>query len=267
MTDIDTSVPHSARLWNYWLGGSDNFPVDREVGDAILAMVPEMVTSARADREFLGRVVRHLAGVEGVRQFLDIGTGLPTADNTHEVAQRVAPSSRIVYVDNDPLVLAHARELLTSHPDGATDYVHADLRDTDGVLDAARGTLDFDRPVAVMLLGVLNFIPDDDEAIDLVKRLVAALPPGSFLAISHPTTEINGAVMTEALRLWNDGPAAKMVLRPQARVARFFPGLDLLEPGVVTCSRWRPDPQATVTVEVAHYGGVGARRPHTDRLG
>src|SRR5689334_25363750 len=140
-TGVDTTVPHSARLWNYWLGGTDNFAVDREVGDAILAMVPEMVTSARADREFLGRVVRHLAGVEGIRQFLDIGSGLPTADNTHQVAQRVAPSSRVVYVDNDPLVLAHARSLLTSHPDGATAFIDADLHDIGTVFDAARRTL------------------------------------------------------------------------------------------------------------------------------
>ncbi|GAA1028584.1 SAM-dependent methyltransferase [Virgisporangium ochraceum] len=260
-SSFDTNIPHSARLWNYWLGGKDHFAADRQVADAILAMVPEMVTSARADREYLGRVVRHLVGTEGIRQFLDIGTGLPTAENTHEVAQRIAPSTRIVYVDNDPLVLAHARALLTSHPEGATDYLDADLRDTDKVLEAAARTLDFDRPIAVMLLGVLNFVPDNDDAIALVKRLVDAVPSGSFVAISHPTTEINGEVMTEALRLWNEGPAAKMVLRTQAEVATFFPGLEMLEPGVVTCSRWHPDPEHDkVTVEVPHYGGVG-RKP------
>jgi len=257
---FDTNIPHSARLWNYWLGGKDNFAVDREVADQILAMVPEMVTSARADREFLGRAVRHLAGVEGVRQFLDIGTGLPTANNTHQVAQRVAPTSRIVYVDNDPLVLAHARALLTSHPDGVTDYIDADLRTPDKILDAAARTLDFNQPVAIMLLGVLNFIPDNDDAIALVEQLIAAVPSGSCLAISHPTTEINGDVMTEALRLWNEGPAAKMVLRSRDEVARFFPGLELLDPGVVTCSHWRPDPTTDrVSVEVAHFGGVGRK--------
>src|SRR5262245_47110209 len=157
LSRLDTSVPHSARLWNYWLGGKDNFAVDRQVADQILAMVPEMVTSARADREFLGRVVRHLTGVEGVRQFLDVGTGLPTADNTHQVAQRVAPTSRIVYVDNDPLVLVHARALLTSSPQGVTAYVDADLREPDKILDAARETLDFNQPIAIIMLGILNF--------------------------------------------------------------------------------------------------------------
>jgi hypothetical protein len=259
-TKIDPSVPHSARLWNYWLGGKDNFAADREVADQILAMVPEMVTSARADREFLGRVVRHMAGVEGIRQFLDVGTGIPTADNTHEVAQRVAPTSRIVYVDNDPMVLAHARALLSSHPEGATDYIDADVREPDKILEPAARTLDFAKPIAIMMLGILNFIPDNDEAAAIVNHLLAAVPSGSFLAISHPTTEINGDVMTEALRLWNEGPAAKMVLRTRDEVARFFDGLELLDPGVVTCSRWRPDPQTdTVSVEVAHYGGVGSK--------
>ena len=260
LSSLDTNVPHSARLWNYWLGGKDNFAADREVADQILAMVPEMVTSARADREFLGRVVRHLIGAEGIRQFLDIGTGLPTAENTHEVAQRAAPESRVVYVDNDPMVLAHARALLASHPDGATDYVDADLREPDEILDAAARTLRFDQPIAVMMLGVLNFIPDDDQAAALVDRLVSAIPAGSFLAISHPTTEINGAVMTEALRLWNEGPAAKMVLRSRAEIVPFFHGVQLLDPGVVTCSQWRPDPGTNqVSEPVAHYGGVGRK--------
>jgi O-methyltransferase involved in polyketide biosynthesis len=258
---FDTGIPHSARLWNYWLGGKDNFAADRAVADQILRMVPEMVTSARADREFLGRVVRHLSGVEGVRQFLDIGTGLPTAENTHEVAQRIAPSSRVVYVDNDPLVLSHARALLNSHPDGVTDYIDADLRNPEHIFEEAARTLDFTQPIAITLLGVLNFIPDNDEATALVGQLVAAVPAGSFLAISHPTTEINGDVMTEALRLWNEGPAAKMVLRRADEVARFFSDVELLDPGVVTCSRWRPDPDTdTVTVAVPHFGGVG-RKP------
>jgi O-methyltransferase involved in polyketide biosynthesis len=257
---IDTTVPHSARLWNYWLGGKDNFAVDREVADQILAMVPEMVTSARADREFLGRVVRHLAGVEGIRQFLDIGTGIPTANNTHEVAQRVAPQSRITYVDNDPMVLAHARALLTSHPEGATAYIDADVREPDKILAAAAETLDFDQPIAVMMLGILNFIPDNAEAAAIVNQVLATTAPGSFLAISHPTTEINGDVMTRALQLWNEGPAAKMVLRSRDELVGFFDGLDVLDPGVVTCSRWRPDPSTdTVSVEVAHYGGVARK--------
>jgi hypothetical protein len=241
------------------LGGKDNFAADRAVADQILEMVPEMVASARADREFLGRVVRYLAGVERVRQFLDIGTGIPTANNTHEVAQQVAPASRIVYVDNDPMVLVHARALLTSHPEGRTAYLDADLRHPEEIIDGARETLDFDQPIAVMMLGILNFIPDDDEAADRVRRLVQALPPGSFVTISHPTTEVNGPVMVEALRLWNEGPAAKMVLRSAEQVRRLFGDLQLLEPGVVTCSQWRPESQTVVPDEVPHYGGVGRK--------
>ncbi|GIF77653.1 SAM-dependent methyltransferase [Asanoa siamensis] len=256
---LDTGVPHSARLWNYWLGGKDNFAVDRAVADQILEMVPEMVGSARADRAYLGRVVRHLAGNEKIRQFLDVGTGIPTANNTHEVAQRVAPSSRIVYVDNDPMVLVHARALLTSHPEGKTDYLQADLREPEEIVEGARRTLDFDQPIAVTMLGILNFVPDDDEAADLVRRLVDAIPSGSYVAISHPTTEVNGAVMTEALRLWNEGPAAKMVLRSADQVARLFGDLEMVEPGVVTCSQWHPDPD-TSTEQVPHYGGVGRKR-------
>jgi O-methyltransferase involved in polyketide biosynthesis len=259
VAQLDTGIPHSARLWNYWLGGKDNFAVDRAVADQILEMVPEMVASARADRAYLGRVVRYLAGTQHIRQFLDVGTGIPTADNTHQVAQRVAPDSRIVYVDNDPMVLVHARALLTSHPDGRTDYIDADLRKPEKIVEGAQQTLDFDQPVAVMMLGILNFVPDDDEAADLVARLVAALPSGSFLAISHPTTEVNGPVMVEALRLWNEGPAAKMVLRSAEQVARLFGDLEMVEPGVVTCSQWRPDQPGALPAQVPHYGGVGRK--------
>jgi O-methyltransferase involved in polyketide biosynthesis len=257
---LDTGVPHSARLWNYWLGGKDNFAVDRAVADQILAMVPEMVASARADRAFLGRVVRYLATEAGIRQFLDVGTGIPTADNTHEVAQRVAPESRVVYVDNDPMVLVHARALLTSHPQGRTDYIHADLREPEKIIEEAGRTLDLKQPVALTMLGILNFIPDDDDAADLVGRLVAAAPAGSYLAISHPTTEINGDTMVEALRLWNEGPAAKMVLRSADQVRRLFGDLEMVEPGVVSCSRWRPDPGGADAEPVPHFGGV-ARKP------
>jgi O-methyltransferase involved in polyketide biosynthesis len=256
---LETGVPHSARLWNYWLGGKDNFAVDRAVADQILAMVPEMVASARADRAFLGRVVRYLAGEAGIRQFLDVGTGIPTANNTHEVAQQIAPSSRIVYVDNDPLVLVHARALLTSHPEGRTDYLDADLRESAAIIEGARRTLDFDRPIALTLLGILNFVPDDAEAADLVARLVDALPPGSYLAISHPTTEINGETMVEALRLWNEGPAAKMVLRSAEQVKNLFGDLEMVEPGVISCSRWRPEKGQEHAEPVPHFGGVGRK--------
>ncbi|MCA2216062.1 SAM-dependent methyltransferase [Jidongwangia harbinensis] len=256
---LDTGVPHSARLWNYWLGGKDNFAVDRAVADQILAMVPEMVASARADRAFLGRVVRYLAGEVGIRQFLDVGTGIPTANNTHEVAQQIAPSSRVVYVDNDPLVLVHARALLSSHPEGRTDYLDADLREPAAVIEGARRTLNFDQPVALTLLGVLNFVPDDDDAADLVVQLVGSLPPGSYLAISHPTTEINGETMVEALRLWNEGPAARMVLRSAEQVKSLFGALEMVEPGVVSCSQWRPEEGAEHAEPVPHFGGVGRK--------
>ncbi|HYY81416.1 MAG TPA: SAM-dependent methyltransferase, partial [Actinomycetes bacterium] len=181
---IDTSVAHSARIWNYWLGGKDHYPVDRTVGDRIAEMFPDIVTLARADRAFLGRAVRYLVSEAGIRQFLDIGTGLPTADNTHEVAQRLAPECRIVYVDNDPLVLAHARALLVGTPQGATDYIDADVREPDTILRAAARTLDFSQPVAVMLLGILHHLSDDDQADAIVDRLVDGIPAGGFLTIA-----------------------------------------------------------------------------------
>jgi O-methyltransferase involved in polyketide biosynthesis len=256
--EMDTSVAHSARVWNYFLGGKDNFPVDREAGDEVLALMPEIVDSARADRAFLGRVVRHVAGEAGVRQFLDIGTGLPTADNTHEVAQAVAPESRIVYVDNDPLVLVHARALLTSGPAGVTDYIEADVRDPDTILEAAARTLDFSQPVALMLLGILNFVVDDDEAHAIVDRLLDAVPSGSYMAVVHPTQEIHGEAMAETLRLWNERGGAPIVARSRQELARFFDRLELLEPGVVACWQWRPDP-GDPQVEVAHFCAVGRK--------
>jgi hypothetical protein len=183
-----------------------------------------------------------------------------TANNTHQVAQRVAPQCRIAYVDNDPMVLTHARALLTSQPEGATDYIDADVREPDKILEAAARTLDLKQPTAVMMLGILNFIPDNDQAAAIVGHILGAMPSGSFLTISHPTTEINGEVMTEALQLWNEGPAAKMVLRTRDELAAFFQGSELLDPGVVSCSRWRPDPRTdTISVEVPHYGGVGRK--------
>src|SRR4051794_7016467 len=191
LADLDTTVPHSARVWNYWLGGKDNFAVDRQVGEQVLQMLPSIVEQARADRAFLGRVVAHLAGERGIRQFLDVGTGLPTADNTHEVAQRVAPDARIVYVDNDPLVLVHARALLTSTPEGATDYIDADLHDPDAILRGAARTLDPRQPIALMMLGILGHVTDFQEARGIVKRLVDALPAGSYLVINDGTNVVS----------------------------------------------------------------------------
>jgi len=259
---FDTTVSHSARIWNYWLGGKDNFAVDREAGDKVAAMLPIIVAQARADRAFLGRAIRYLAGQEGMRQFLDIGTGLPTADNTHQGAQRVAPDARIVYVDNDPLVLSHARALLTSSPEGACDYIDADLREPDKILSEAARTLDLTQPVALLLLGVLHHIPDTDQAYTVVRRLVAALAPGSFLAINHSTSAVSGAAMEEAVAHWNKVGTPTMTLRSPEQITRFFDGLDLLEPGVVSCSRWRPDisPLGGQPPQVDEFCGV-ARKP------
>ncbi|WP_131743151.1 SAM-dependent methyltransferase [Actinomadura roseirufa] len=239
--EIDTTVPHSARIWNYWLGGKDNYPVDRRAGDLYREQAPGVVDMARASRTFLSRAVRHLAAKEGVRQFLDIGTGLPTMDNTHEVAQRVAPEARIVYVDNDPLVLAHARALLTSTPGGATDYIDADLRDTATILDGAAKTLDFGRPVALMLMGVLGHIADFEEAVALTRRLLEALPSGSFLIHYDGTYEVQGEALQQAQEEYDDTGAVPYVLRTPAELARLYEGLELLEPGQVSCLRWRPE--------------------------
>jgi O-methyltransferase involved in polyketide biosynthesis len=259
---LDTTVSHSARIWNYWLGGKDNYAVDREAGDKVAAMLPSIVAQARADRAFLGRAIRYLAGEEGIRQFLDIGTGLPTADNTHQVAQRVAPESRIVYADNDPLVLVHARVLLASAPEGACDYVDGDLREPDEILAKAARTLDFTKPVALMLLGIVHHIPDMQQAYSIVGHLVAALAPGSFLTINHSTSAVHGAAMEEAVAHWNRVGTPSMTLRTPQQITRFFDGLELLPPGVVSCSRWRPDlsPAGGQPAEVDEFCGV-ARKP------
>ncbi|MEV4422906.1 SAM-dependent methyltransferase [Patulibacter sp. NPDC049589] len=258
---LNAEVAHSARLWNYLLGGKDNFAADREAAQYALALMPELVQSARANREFLGRAVRHLAGEAGIRQFLDIGTGLPTADNTHEVAQSVAADSRIVYVDNDPMVLVHARALLNSTPEGATDYIDADIRDTAHILSQARETLDFDQPIAIMLLGIVNFVVDDAEAARIVRDLVGAVPSGSYLVISHPTTEVNGPAVEQSMKQWNESGAAPICARSRDEIAAFFTGLELLDPGVVTCSAWRPDPSRPgITDKVSEFAGVG-RKP------
>ena len=256
---VNTQVPHSARLWNYWLGGKDNFASDRAAGDEIARRLPSIIDLAVADRAFLGRMVRHLVADRGVRQILDIGTGLPTADNTHQVAQAIAPDTRVVYVDNDPLVLVHARALLTSTPEGATEYIEADLADPDAIIAAARATLDFTQPVAVTLLGILHFLRDDGQARDVVARLVDALPPGSYLAIAHGCNDINREAADGIVTYWNEHGTPKIVYRSAAEITRFFDGLELLEPGVVPCSRWRPGP-GDPDIDVNQYCGV-ARKP------
>lgn len=257
---IDTTVPHSARIWNYWLGGKDNFPVDQEAGDHYVKTFPGIVDIARLARQFLARAVRHLVEEEGVRQFLDIGTGLPTVDNTHEVAQRAAPDSKIVYVDNDPLVLAHAHALLTSTPEGATAYLDADLRDPDAILRGAARVLDFERPVALMLMEILGHIPDDAEARDIVGRLLAGLPSGSFLVIADGTDVIPEAMDT-AQSDYDEGGSVPYELRGPDRILRFFDGVELLAPGLVPCPQWRPElPALTPPAPVQPLGGIG-RKP------
>jgi len=257
--EINTAVPQTARIWNYWLGGKDNYPVDRAVGDQILEAFPAIVENARASRAFLVRAVRYLAGEVGIRQFLDIGTGLPTANNTHEVAQQVAPESRIVYVDSDPVVLAHARALLTSTPEGATAYIDADLRDPDTILREAAGTLDFTRPIAIMLMGILGHIPDDDQARSIVRRLMDAVPSGSYLTMNDGTDTSEEVV--EAARIWNQSANPTYHLRSPERIARFFDGLELVEPGVVSPPRWRPEPSTSgLPPEIDSSCGMG-RKP------
>jgi hypothetical protein len=238
---IDPTVSHSARVWNYWLGGKDNYQVDRMAGDKVAEMYPGIVQLARAARSFLTRAVRYVAGEAGIRQFLDIGTGLPTANNTHQVAQAIAPESRIVYVDNDPLVLAFARALLTSRPEGACDYIDADLRDPGKILAEASRTLDFTKPVAITLIAILHHITDYDEAQSIVTRLVEAIPSGSYLVIAHSTNVIYGARSDEAVARWNKFGTPPVILRSPAQIGAFLDGLELLEPGVVSTPRWRPD--------------------------
>jgi SAM-dependent methyltransferase len=259
LSRINTRKPHTARIWNYWLGGADYYEVDRAAGDRIRQLHPGIDDLARADRLFLGRAVRHLVADLGIRQFLDIGTGLPTADNTHQVAQSIAPESRVVYVDHDPRVLSHARALLATDPAGATDYVEADLHDPESILREAGRTLDFDKPIAITLLGIVHFVRDDQEARDVVQRLVDALPSGSFLTIAHGCHDINRAEADDIVSFWNEHGTPKIAYRSAAEIARFFDGMELLQPGVVPCSRWRPgagDPD----IDVNQYCGVARKR-------
>jgi hypothetical protein len=255
---LDTGVAHPARRYNYWLGGKDNFSADRESGDAVVATFPSIRLSVRENRRFLGRAVRYLAGEVGIRQFLDVGTGLPTADNTHEVAQGIAPESRIVYVDNDPIVLVHARALLTSSPEGATAYVDADVRDPEKILSAPElsGTLDLTRPVGLMLLAVLHFVRDFEDPYGIVARLVGALPPCSHLVVSHATYDLVPPDTVATLERISRGQWRS---RTADEVARFFTGLELVEPGVVPIGDWRPDPGAPRPdpAEIVTYGAVG----------
>jgi hypothetical protein len=255
---LDASVPHSARFWNYLVGGKDNFEADRRAAAEVCAALPVLADLAKDGREFLIRAVRFLGGEAGIRQYLDIGTGVPTANNTHEVAQAIAPDSRIVYVDNDPIVLTHARSLLTSTAEGKTDYIDADVNDPAPILREAARTLDFSKPVGVMLIGIINFVLDDTRARAIVAELMAACPPGSYLTMQHPASEDPG--MVECIRRWNQHGKDHLVARPRAEVLRYFDGLVLLDPGVVTLNEWRPDDPAMAGKYVPSYAAVG-RKP------
>ncbi|MDW6057822.1 SAM-dependent methyltransferase [Streptomyces sp. FXJ1.4098] len=259
---IDTSVPHSARIWNYWMGGKDNYEVDRVAGDQYREVAPTIEVMARASRAYLIRTVTHVAGEAGIRQFLDIGTGLPTYDNTHQVAQRIAPEARIVYVDNDPLVLRHAQALLTSTPEGVTDYIDADLHEPDRILEAASKTLDFSRPVALMLMGILGHIQDYDEARSIARRLQDALPAGSYF-VHYDSTDTDQA-LKQAQQGYDDTGAVPYVLRSPEQIARFYDGLEVIEPGIVSCPLWRPESaDASIDAPIEKtdvYGGV-AHKP------
>jgi hypothetical protein len=257
---FDTSVAHIARVYNYWLGGKDHFAADRAAGDASMRDFPGIVSSARANRAFLVRAVRFLAAEAGIGQFLDIGTGIPSANNTHEVAQGVNPRSRVVYVDNDPIVLTHARALLASHPDGATDYIEADLHHPEQILREAARLLDFSQPVAVMLLAVLQFIAGDRRPYQVVATLAGALPPGSFLAISHPASDIDPQAVAKMVTGLNPVLAEQITPRDRAAVTRFFDGLDLVEPGVVPAPAWRPASQMEASSPASLWAGI-ARKP------
>jgi hypothetical protein len=253
-------VAHVARVYNYWLGGKDNFAADRAAAEQAMSAFPDIVLSARANRAFLRRTVTFVAREAGIRQFLDVGTGIPSASNTHEVAQSVAPDSRIVYVDNDPVVLAHARALLTSSPAGATDYIDADLRQADQILAGAARTLDFTQPVAVMLMAILQHLSDEDDPYAVVGKLMASVPSGSYLVLSHPAKDIHAAEMAAMAARLNQMMAEKVTFRGEAEVAKFFSGLELVEPGMTNVPDWRPDTEEEATSPAALWAGV-ARKP------
>ncbi|CND85443.1 S-adenosyl methyltransferase [Mycobacterium tuberculosis] len=258
---IDTSLPSPARVYDFLLGGKDNYAADRKVAEGLLEIIPSMRLVAVQNRAFLGRAVRHLAGEAGIRQFLDIGTGLPTQENVHDVAQRIAPASRVVYADNDPLVLTHARALLTSTPEGATDYVDADLRDPDTILERASRTLDFEKPVALLLVAILHFVPDEDDVRGIVARLMERLAPGSYLVVSHGTPEANPRGASDAADEYTrQAPTTQITPRTREAIEEFFTGLEPVDPGLGYITAWRPEGPVVPPEQVGLYGGV-ARKP------
>jgi hypothetical protein len=257
---LDTSVAHPARVYDYWLGGKDNYAADRSAAEALIAVRPAIVRDIRANRAFMRRAVAYLA-TEGVRQFLDIGTGIPTKPNLHEVVQDIAPDARIVYADNDPVVLAHARALLVSTPEGTTSYLQADLRDPGMILREAARTLDFAQPTAVILASILQLVSDSEDPYGIVARLMSTVARGSYLVLTHPASDIYGELVAESARRYNESVVTPVTLRTFNQVSSFFDGLELVEPGIVQCHRWHPEPGASVDdYEVAGWGAVGYRR-------
>ncbi|MBL7502389.1 SAM-dependent methyltransferase [Frankia sp. CNm7] len=259
--DLRTDVAHVARIYDYWLGGKTNYPADREVAEKVLVAMPSTTQSVRANRSFLRRAVHLLASEHGIRQFLDIGTGVPAADNTHEVAQRAAPDARVLYVDNDPIVLAHAQALLTSTPEGATTYLHGDVRDPADILTKAAGVLDLSQPVALMLVAIMHCVSDEEDPYAVVRTLSEGLPAGSYLVLSHPgiasaaaaTSTPSADALAAAALLRSASAGATITFRRQEQVTELFDGWDLLEPGVVLATKWRADePEQTIV-----WAGVG----------
>jgi S-adenosyl methyltransferase len=259
--EFDVSVAHPARVYDYWLGGKDNFAADREAAERVMAARPTIRREIRANRDFLRRAAAYLAAEAGLRQFLDIGTGIPTSPNVHEVVQGITPDARIVYVDNDPIVLAHARALLASTPEGATAYIDADLRGPGKIVQEAARTLDFSQPVAVLLVGILHLISDDEDPYGIVAQLVEAVPSGSYLALTHPASDVNAQAVAEGARRYNQSVASPQTRRSFAETSRFLQGLEVVEPGVVQCQRWHPGPGADgQDYEVPAWAGVGRKR-------
>ena len=260
LPSFDISVAHQARIYDYWLGGKDNFAADRKAAEAAAAAYPGVVSGSRANRQFLARAVTALAREHGIRQLLDIGTGIPSSGHTHEVAQSVAPESHVVYVDYDPVVLAHARALLAGRPEGTTAYLDADLRDTQTILAQAAKTLDFSQPVAIFLLAILQAIPDSDDPYAIVESLLAAVPSGSWLVISHPASDIEPEKIAAATARLNELSHQQFTLRDHDGVLRFFSGLEMAEPGLIRMEDWRPDSDLTKRFESAVWAGMG-RKP------
>jgi hypothetical protein len=258
LSQFDTGVAHPARVYDYWLGGTHNFAADQAAAEAVIAARPSIVRDIRLNREFLNRAVAFLAQA-GVRQFLDIGMGIPASPNVHEVAQAADPAARVVYADNDPLVLAYARQLLTSRPEGAIAVIDADLRDPEAIIRDAAATLRPDEPVAVVLVGVLHLISNEEDPYDVVARLMDATAPGSYLVVTHPASDVDAGAAAEGARRYNSSVSTAQTRRSFAEVSRLFDGLELLEPGVVQHHRWHPAPGADVGVEVASWSGVGRK--------